>query len=170
MYDTHQPRNPYLMDALFYLEFVKCAHEGTRRIRDTMIGMKLPKPEFKQSTIGHVSVTVILKNNIKQRRTWIDRDVSNIISEAIAADLSEDQKRVLNWAAEHGKITISDANKLLGISWEAAQKLLLELARKRVFQYVRYLKYKKDLRDPRAFFRLRSPDPMPNGAFEQPIT
>jgi len=34
IYDMHQPRNPQLMDALFYMDFVKCAHEGARRIRD----------------------------------------------------------------------------------------------------------------------------------------
>ena len=167
IYDTHQPRNPHLMDAMFYLDYVKCAHERTRRIRDTMIEMKLPTPEFKQSMPGHVSVSVTLRNNIKQRRAWIDKDVSSIVSEAIAVDLTEKERRVLNWTAEHGKITISDANKLLDITWQQAQKLLLVLARKRIFQYVRYRKHEKDVRDPKAFFRLRAADPLPNGAFEQ---
>ena len=38
IYDTHNPRNPHLMNALFYLDYVKCAHEGTRRMRDHMKG------------------------------------------------------------------------------------------------------------------------------------
>ena len=170
IYNTHQPRNPSLMDALFYLEYVKCAHEGTRRIRDTMAGMKLPKPEFTESKAGHLAVTVILRNNIKQRRAWVDRDVSEIISEALAADLTEPERRVLNWAAEHGTITVTDAMKLLNSSWEKAKKLLLALARKRVFQYVRFRPLEKNNRDPKAFFRLRSTKPLPEGAFEESIT
>jgi ATP-dependent DNA helicase RecG len=169
IYDTHQPRNPHLMDAMFYLQFVQCAHEGTRRIRDSMKGMRLPAPEFRQAEVGHSIVRVTLRNNIKQRRTWIDRDVSLIVSEAIAADLTESEKRILNWVAEHEKVTISDVNKLLGLSWTKAKDLLLELARKRILQYVRFRPYKKDTRDSKAYFRLRSAQPMPDGSFEQEI-
>jgi len=169
IYDMHQPRNPKLMDAMFYLDYVKCAHEGTRRIRDTMAEMQLPEPEFRQSEIGHSIVRVTLRNNIKQRRAWIDQDVSQIIGESLAADLSEDEKRALNWAAEHETIGISDANKLLGLSWPAAQKLLLGLARKRVLQYIRFKPFEHNVRDQRAFFRLRSAAPLPDGAFEATV-
>lgn len=166
IYDMHLARNPHLMDAMFYLEFVKCAHEGTRRIRDAMKKMALPEPEFKQSEIGHSLVRVTLRNNIKQRRAWIDQDVSNIVSETIAADLTESEKRVLNWVAEHQKIGISDANKLLKLSWPAAQQLLLGLATKRILQYIRFKPFEHNVRDQKAFFRLRSTSPLPNGAFE----
>jgi Mn-dependent DtxR family transcriptional regulator len=98
---------------------------------------------------------------------WIDQDVSKVVAEAIASGFSEMEIRAVNWAAEHGKITISDANKLLAIHWQAANKLLLGLAQKKVFQYVRYREYKKNQRDPKAFFRLRSSAPLPDGAFEQ---
>ena len=73
----------------------------------------------------------------------------------------------MNLAAENGSITISDANKLLNISWQSARKLLFGLATKRVFQYIRFREFGKDKRDPKAFFRLRSPKPLPDGAFEQ---
>ena len=169
IYDTHQPRNPKLMDAMFYLEYVKCAHEGTRRIRDTMADMRLPDPEFRQSEIGHSIVRVTLRNNIKQRRAWIDQDVSQIIGESLAADLSEGEKRALNWAAEHERISVSDANQLLGVSWPAAKKLLLGLAKKRVLQYIRFRPMQHNVRDHQAFFRLRSAAPLPEGAFEQEI-
>ena len=170
IYDMHQPRNPHLMDAMFYLEYVRCAHEGTRRIRDTMKDMLLPEPEFKQSEVGHAVVRVTLRNNIKQRRAWIDQDVSQIISEAIAADLTENEKRALNWAAENSSMTISDANQLLEIPWQNARMLLLNLARKRIFQYIRFREYEKDTRDPKAFFRLRSTRPLPEGSFEHDVT
>jgi hypothetical protein len=132
-----------------------------------MIAMELPKPEFKQSSTGPLTVRVTLRNNIKQRRAWIDKDVSRIVSEAIAADLTEDEKRVLNWTAEHGAVTISDAIRLLGLHWRRAKSLLLGLVGKRIFQYIRFKELKKDVRDSKAFFRLRSGDPIPNGSFEQ---
>lgn len=166
IYDTHQPRNPKLMDALFYLEYVKCAHEGTRRIRDSMAASRLPAPEFRQMEVGQAQVRVTLRNNIRQRRVWIDQDVSKIVSETIAADLDEQEKRILNWTAENSSITVSDANKLLDVSWQKARKLLFGLARKRIFQYVRFRPCIKDKRDPKAFFRLRSMEPLPEGAFE----
>ncbi len=67
IYDTHAPRNPVLMDAMFYLAYVKCAHEGTRRIRDTMKEMNLPEPEFLQKSAQHAYVKVILRNKIHER-------------------------------------------------------------------------------------------------------
>lgn len=169
IYDMHHPRNPQLMDAMFYLEYVKCAHEGTRRIRDTMTAMSLPEPEFNQnrSEVGSALVRVVLRNKIKQRRAWIDRDVSKVVAEAIASGFTEAEIRAVNWAAEHGEITISDANKLLDITWQSAKKLLFDLARRKVFQYIRFRPFEKNTRDPKAFFRLRSNSPLPSGAFEQ---
>lgn len=170
IYTQHKPRNPHLMDALFYMELTRCAHEGTRRMRDTMLAMKLPKPEFEQPVGNYTLVRVTLRNNIKQRRAWIDKDVSRLVSEAIAADLSQDEKRVLNWVAEHQAITVNDAVKLLAVSWQKAHKILFGLTRARVLQYIRFREYKKDVRDPRAFFRLRSNTPIPDGAFEANLT
>ena len=167
IYEMHNPRNPMLMDAMFYLQYVKCAHEGTRRIRDTMATMHLPAPEFKQSEIGHSIVRVTLRNNVKQRRAWIDQDVTKVVSEAIAAGLSKDEKNVLNWAAEHGRITISDANKLLDMTWHSARRLLINLAKNRILQYIRFKEYTKNIRDSKAYFRLRSLEELPEGAFEQ---
>jgi Mn-dependent DtxR family transcriptional regulator len=83
--------------------------------------------------------------------------------------LTESEKRILNWVAEHEKVTISDVNKLLDLSWTKAKDLLLELARKRILQYVRFRPYRKDTRDSKAYFRLRSAQPMPDGSFEQEI-
>jgi len=37
IYDCHNPRNPLLMNAMLYLDYVKCANEGTRRMRDVML-------------------------------------------------------------------------------------------------------------------------------------
>ncbi len=169
IYNMHVPRNPHMMAAMFYMDHVKCAHEGTRRIRETMAGMSLPQPEFSQPAKGFTFVRVVLRNHIKQRRAWIDRDVSAIVTETITASLSENEIRILNWAAENGKVTISDANKLLQINWPQSKKLLEGLAEKRIFQYIRFKPFEKDIRDPMAYFRLRSNEPIPEGAFEQTL-
>jgi len=166
IYGMHHPRNPKLMDAMFYLEYVKCAHEGTRRIRDSMAVAELPEPVFKQDDIGHHVVRVTLRNNIKQRRVWIDHDVSKIISEAIAADLTEEEKQALNWAAVNERMTVTDANKLGKKSWQTTRKMLIGLAKKRVLQYIRKKPHKKNVRDSDAFFRLRSNEPIPEGWYE----
>jgi predicted HTH transcriptional regulator len=167
IYTMHAPRNPQLMDAMFYMDHVKCANEGTRRIRDTMAGMSLPMPEFSQPVRGYTIVKVVLRNHIKQRRAWIDKDVSTIVTEAITAGLSEDEIRIINWAAEHRKVTISDTNRLLQLNWVQARGLLHELVQKRIFQYIRFRPLEKDVRDPEAYFRLRSSDPIPEGGFDQ---
>jgi len=172
IYDRQHARNPHLMAAMFYLNYVKCAREGARRMRDTMTQMSLPEPEFEQSEseLGSALVRVVLRNKIKQRRAWIDSDVSGVVGEALASTLSENEIRILNWAAEHGKITISDANKLLDVSWQSAKKLLFALAHRKVLQYIRFRPHERNLRDPRAFFRIRSAEPLPEGGIEESIT
>jgi hypothetical protein len=93
--------------------------------------------------------------------------VSTIVTEAITAGLSEDEIRIINWAAEHRKVTISDTNRLLQLNWVQARGLLHELVQKRIFQYIRFRPLEKDVRDPEAYFRLRSSDPIPEGGFDQ---
>jgi ATP-dependent DNA helicase RecG len=164
IYQTHTPRNPKTMEALFFLQLVKMNREGTRRMRDTMSQIGLPAPLFEQKQINHALVRVTLRNDIKKRRVWIDQDVTRLVSKAIAADLTEEQKRVLNWVAEFKRISVSDAVKLLNVSWDTARRVLLDLASRRVLQWVRF--EAEGTRDPKAFFRLRSGDPFPEGAFE----
>src|SRR5206468_3307428 len=118
IYDVHKPRNPYLMDALRYFDYVKCAHEGTRRIRDTMTEMSLPEPEFRQVESATTPlVRVVLRNNVRQRRVWVDSDISAIVGEAVMQDLNEDEKRLINFAAEYGELSVSDAQRLTQKSW-----------------------------------------------------
>jgi hypothetical protein len=117
------------MEAMFYLGFVKEHGEGTKRMRETMTGMHLPTPEFEQSTTGTgaTSVRVTLRNNVKQRRFWIDSDVSKILGEAMVRNLSVEEKRVLNFVVEHGSINVSECLRLIPTfpKWHAA-KIMLE--------------------------------------------
>ncbi len=155
IYDMHVPRNPYLMDAMYYLNFVKCAHEGTRRIRDTMTNSGLPKPEFKQKEINYSVVRVTLRNNIAVRKVYVDKDVSSIIGTAIAQTLSEYDRRIVNFLAENKKISVSQVQRLTGKSWPASSKLLKELKNRGILYDVRKSRKK---RDPSARYLLRIGD------------
>lgn len=146
------PTNPFLMDSLRHLRFVKAAREGTRRMRDTMEAMGLPSPEFIQTQTGSRWVHVTLRNNIKHRKVWVDQDVSSLIGAQIADQLSEDQKKVLNYIAEYGKINISQASRMIGAkTWHSAKNLLIKLSTLGIIEHV----HRADIeRDPNAHFRL----------------
>lgn len=62
----HNPRNPNLMEAMRYLQHVKMAQEGTRRMFQLMKDAALPEPEY--SPPGRQVVMVVLRNNIDLRR------------------------------------------------------------------------------------------------------
>jgi len=156
IYEISDPRNPRLMDIMFYLDFVKAAHEGARRMRDTMLEMQLPPPEFEQKEIDFHLVRVTLRNNIKQRKVWIDADVSGLVGEAVSRSLSDDERRVINFVAENGKINVSQVTRLTSrTSWPAAKKLLDRLVVERgIFERVSDESME---RDPNAHYRLRRP-------------
>ncbi|MDQ3254843.1 MAG: putative DNA binding domain-containing protein [Acidobacteriota bacterium] len=135
IYDMPQPRNPHLFAALFFLDFVKCANEGTRRMRDSMIASKLPKPEFEQKEINSGLVRVTLRNDIKHRRVWVDKDASTVLGAALAQTLSPNEKKVVNFVAEYGGISVSQAHRLTGLkTWHSAKKLLLGLKEKNILE------------------------------------
>ena len=129
IYGAHHPRNPHMIDAMFYLSLAKEHGEGTRRMRDTMEKMKLPLPEFKQTETGTgaTSVRVTLRNNVKQRKFWIDSDVTHILGESLARTLtSDDERRIINFIGEHGKMNVSECLRLIPTlpKWHAAKRLL----------------------------------------------
>lgn len=151
IYDSHSPKNPFLMDSLRYMEFVKCAHEGTRRMRASMSDMNLPDPEFKQDQVGHFLVRVTLRNNVKQRKAWVDRDVADLVGSMLAKALTDKEKRLLNFVAERGEISVSDAQRLTDSTWPAAKKMLVKLAKRGILRH----NVRENLdRDPQARFTL----------------
>jgi ATP-dependent DNA helicase RecG len=153
IYDTHHPRNPDVMDAMFYMKFVKCAHEGTRRMRDTMRAMELPAPEFQQKETAHTLVTVTLRNNIKHRKVWIDFDASSLVGEALYQTLTDKERQAINFVAEYKKINVSQAMRLTGLNWHTAKKLLMGLKSKKILDDIR----RADLdRDSQSYFYLRN--------------
>ncbi len=159
IYITHSPRNPHLMSAMWFLDFVKCVAEGTRRMRSLMQKNELPPPEFVQKEINHSVVRVTFRNDKRQRQTWIDSAASAIISPAIDKTLTEPERRVINHIAEHGTINASQAARVTGKGWKSAHKILLKLTTSGILRH----HHREDIkRDPKAHFVL-TPTARQNG-------
>jgi len=155
IYETQHARNPKLMDAMFYLGFVKFANEGTKRIRDEMLARNLPEPIFQQKEIaGGYSVRVTLRNNYKHREPWIDSNVSVILGEAISKSLTPEESRAINFVARHGQINVSQLHGLVSSSvktWHTCRKILIGLAEKGILEY----RHRTDIqKDPKGHFVL----------------
>jgi ATP-dependent DNA helicase RecG len=144
IYTTHNPRNPKVFDAMQVLGFVVGAREGTRRMRDSMLGMELPLPEFVRREHNYHSVLVRLRNDYQHRKVWLDADAINVVGEAFFKTLSQDEKRAINLAAEHGKISVSDFQRLTQKTWHASKKVLEGLKAKGIFRDQRRKNMVKD--------------------------
>lgn len=144
IYDMHQPRNPHLMDAMFYLKFVQCAHEGTRRIRDYMKKSGLPEPIFAQKEIGGALVQVILKNDIDHRKVFVDTDAFNVLGEALAKSLNDAERRIVNFVAENRTINVTQTSNLIGRRWQACKKILTSLVERGMLDHVHSAKIERD--------------------------
>lgn len=153
IYDVTSPRNPFLMQAMFLLEYVKMINEGTKRMRELMHDMALPPPEFVQQPVGSAKVLVTLKNDHMNRREFLDADVSRLLGEAIGETLNADEKRVVNFIAEYGHINVSQCLRLLQNNWPASRKLLGRLVESGILEHMHQ---EGKERDTRAFFRLKS--------------
>lgn len=134
VYESHNPRNPYTMEALFYLEFVHCAYEGTRRMRETMRVANLPDPEFLQKEVGTHQVHVTLKNNVEARKTFIDANVADLIGRNLWETLTEQEKLLINFVSEKGSISVSDAARLINKAWDAGKAVLDGLADRKILR------------------------------------
>ena len=138
IYHSHNPRNPAIMDALKYLDFVKCHNEGTRRMRDTMAESKLPLPEFEQKTAsgGSYSVRVTLQNNIKFRKAAVDASLSTVLSESLLQTLTERERMVLNFVAKNREINVSQCQKQLEFArWHTAANTLKKMVGRGLLRY-----------------------------------
>jgi ATP-dependent DNA helicase RecG len=122
IFDMHQPRNSHLMDALFYMKFVQCTHEGTRRIRDYMKNSGLPAPIFAQKEITSSLVQVIPNNDVDHRKAFIDTEAFSVLGESLAKSLDEQERRIVNFVAENRTINVTQTSKLIGRRWQACKK------------------------------------------------
>ena len=153
IYDQHEPRNPELMNALYFFNYVKCAHEGTRRMRQTMLELKLPPPVFGDSGTSHPYFKVVLKNNVELRKKWLDSDAKRIVGEVIFQTLSEHEMRMINYIAEHGSISVTDAVRITDKAWGTCKISLLGLVKRGILKHIHQANV---LRDSKARFVLYS--------------
>ena len=136
IYESHVRRNYFLMDAMYYLAFVKCESEGTKRMRSAMLQSGLPAPQFEEKHVSGYTVRVTLRNNAKSRPVWIDRDAAEVIGEKYLADLDQQSRRIINFIARYEKINVTQTARLTNKRWHAAKKLLMDLAARGILTHV----------------------------------
>ncbi len=76
-----------------------------------------------------------------------------LIGEAVFNSLSEDEKTIINFIAERGKISVSDANRILQKDWRTAKNILERLVKKDVIDR----RTTGIVRDPHARYVLKRP-------------
>lgn len=134
VYDAHNPRNPNLMWAMYYLDFVQCAFEGTRRMRSAMQEANLPEPVFNQRETGIFQVSVVLKNDVEHRRNFVREEAMPAIDPALYRTLTEQERILVNYAADGKRMNVKDAQEILNLSdWRKARAVLDSLVEKFIF-------------------------------------
>ena len=121
VFDAHNPRNPHLMWALYYFDFVQCVFEGTRRMRDMMRAAHLPDPIFVQRTTGTFQVSVALKNEAEHRKLFVRAETSAQIDPDLYEGLSESEKLIVNYLADREKVNVTDAALVVAKDWDDAK-------------------------------------------------
>jgi ATP-dependent DNA helicase RecG len=137
VYDTHNPRNPNLMWAMYYFDFVQCAYEGTRRMRLGMQEANLPEPIFTQRESGVFQVSVTLKNDVEHRKNFVRSEAMPSMDPIVYESLSDSERMLVNWCADGKRITVKDAQDILGemaSDWRAARAVLDSLTQKLIFE------------------------------------
>ncbi|OSQ41197.1 ATP-binding protein [Thalassospira sp. MCCC 1A01428] len=134
---THRPRNPFVMRSLREFGEVRCISEGTRRMVAEMSAANLPPPEFKQKQSDNLCVICTLRNNVKDRSNSLDSDAYKALGEAVAFSLTPDERKIVNYLIEHGKINVSDALRILSTTrWHTARDMLSALERRGILDYM----------------------------------
>ncbi|PJI55824.1 hypothetical protein CTI14_01640 [Methylobacterium radiotolerans] len=131
VYEAHNPRNPNLMWALFYFNYVQCAFEH-RRMRQDMRAANLPDPKFAQKQIGTFQVSVTLENDHEHRRQYVRSEAAESINPEIYATLTEREKMIVNYLADQDTINVTDAGLVIGKGWRPAKKVLDSLHKKKI--------------------------------------
>lgn len=122
---THRPRNLFLMLALREYGEVRCISEGTRRMVAEMENAHLPPPEFRQERAGSLSVMCTLRNNVTDRSNSLDSEAYKRLGEAVAFGLTPEEKKIVNFVIQHGKMNVSDGLRIMRTTrWHTAKNLI----------------------------------------------
>jgi len=141
----HKPRNPFLMFALREFGEVRLIGEGIRRIRRELLEAKLPSVEYKAN---HHKVAATIFNDVANRTNSLDSEAYKALGEAIAFSLDADERRIVNYVIEHGKINASEALRILSTTyWHTANAKLKRLVQRNILDFV-----SKKRRDPKSHY------------------
>lgn len=148
---THRPRNLFLMLALREYGEVRCISEGTRRMVAEMANADLPPPEFRQERAGSLSVRCTLRNNVADRSNSLDSEAYRTLGEAVALGLAPEERKIVNFVMQHGKINVSGALRIMKTTrWHTAKNTMMSLVSRGVLD--RHGSGRT--RDPHTFFTL----------------
>ena len=137
VYDAHNPRNPYLMEAMMHLELTFCGFEGTRRMRQAMVKAKLPEPRFRQIEAHSHQVHVTLENSVENRRPSLSSDDVVKLRKEQLVGLSEDESAIVSYLFQKNKdLNITHAALVLGKSWPTASKAISSLLDREIIELV----------------------------------
>lgn len=136
IYDAHNPRNPFLMEAMMHLELTFCGFEGTRRMRRAMESAALPAPRFRQIEAHSHQVHVTLENDLASRRLAAENEVFSKISQSELAKLNSEERHLVRFMAQTGPINVTNASLLIGKSWPTTSKILTGLVEAGVIEVV----------------------------------
>lgn len=137
VYDAHNPRNPYLMEAMMHLELTFCGFEGTRRMRQAMVKAKLPEPRFRQIEAHSHQVHVTLENSVANRRAFLPPDVIHHFAKEQIVGLGDDENIILNYLGQKSRdINITHAALVIGKSWPTASKVINALVERELIELV----------------------------------
>lgn len=110
--DTHYSRNPRIARVIAELGFVRELGEGVNRIFQAINDLNLPEPIFRERALSEV--VVILKNNIESRK--IRKETQEVVADLdheLIESLSYDEKRIVSFIKEYGKITTKECTNLI---------------------------------------------------------
>lgn len=148
----HKPRNPFLMFVLREFGEVRCISEGTKRIRRELQEADLPNIKY---DADQNSVRATLFNDVANRTNALDSEAYKALGEAVAFSLDSDERRIVNYVIEHGRINASDALRILSTTyWHTANAKLKRLVDRGVLDFV-----SKKHRDPKSHYVLRKSQP-----------
>ncbi|WGD30640.1 ATP-binding protein [Ancylobacter sp. WKF20] len=132
VFEAHNPRNPNLMWGMYYFEYVQCAFEGTRRMREGMRGAHLPDPIFVQKTGSAYRVTVTLENDVQHRKQFVRSEAAAGIDPDVFSSLTENEKMIVNYLAEQGNVNVTDAGLVIAKDWRETKIILDNLEKKNI--------------------------------------
>ncbi len=129
IYKESFPRNPTLMQGLLYLGYVKFASEGIDRMRDEMVGLKLPGPEF-QNDKNAVLFNVVLKNDVGKRAVKDKVEGLKELNQSALEGLRDKEKRIIYYLVQNKEGQIADFQKEINRSRPTTVEYVRSLEKK----------------------------------------